>query len=108
MLGIHPISAYLLAVGLLTLLAAILAWQAPRSGKTVVVWFLSGVVGILLGSVLPLAAVYLGHYEVVKAAVLPNGSMVGGQAPGPGMGGPPGMGGMPGMAAPPGLGMMAG
>ena len=106
MFGIHIISVYLLAVGLLTLLAAVLIWQRQRSGKTVIVWLSAGVVGILLGSVGSVAIVCLAGYEVRVSPRLPDmpvsdadfepsGDDTEGMGGGmPGMGGPPGMGGM--------------
>ncbi|MFH1918392.1 MAG: hypothetical protein ABIP48_00680 [Planctomycetota bacterium] len=106
MFGIHPLSVYLLAVGLATLLMAVLVLQSPRSGKMVVVWLLSAVVGILLGSTLPLAACYLANYEITlgKIIPMPEGAMD------EGAGAPPmeGMGGMPGMGGGMGMGGMGG
>ena len=64
MFGIHVISVYLLAVGLLTLLLLVLVWQTQRSGKTIVVWLASGVTGVLLGSVGSVAIVCLAGYHV--------------------------------------------
>ena len=107
MFGIHIISVYLLAVGLLTLLAAVLIWQKQRSGKTVIVWLSSGLVGILLGSVGTVAIVCLAGYEVNVIPRLsdvpeadfepvpadPGYEGAGGEMPGMG-GGMPGMGGM--------------
>jgi len=98
MFGIHAISAYLLVLGLLTLLAAVLIWQPHRSGKTVIVWLASAVVGILLGALLPLAAVYLGNFTVTKVVRASEAPTAGaGAMPGMGGGGMPGMGGGMGM-----------
>ena len=76
-----------------SLLAAVLLLQAPRSGKTVVVWLLSGLVGILLGSTLPLAACYLTGYRIAlsRSGEIPAAAAAGAGGPPPmgGMGGPP-------------------
>ncbi len=64
MFGVHVISVYLLAVGLLTLLLLVLVWQRQRSGKTIVVWLTSAVTGILLGGVGSVAIVCLAGYRV--------------------------------------------
>ena len=106
MYGIHMISLYLFAVGLLTLLVLVLVWQKQRSGKTVCVWLTSAVVGILLGCVGPLAILCLADYrvEVVpgRPEVFPAPAVAGTDEGamddmeamgGMGMGGP-GMGGM--------------
>ena len=113
MFGVHVISVYLLAVGLLTLLLLVLVWQRQRSGKTIVVWLASGVIGILLGSVGSVAIVCLAgyHVEVVRGRpeIFPSApvpgtgeiamdDMSGMGMPamgGPGMGGPGGGGGRP-------------
>jgi len=110
MFGIHMISVYLFAVGLLTLLVLVLVWQKQRSGKTIVVWLTSAVVGMLLGSVGSVAIVCLAGYhievmpgrpEVFPAPPVPGtdeaamddmSGMGGPGMRGPGMGGP-GMGG---------------
>ena len=111
MFGIHIISVYLLAVGLLTLLAAVLIWQRQRTGKTVIVWLSSGLVGILLGSVGTVAIVCLAGYEVNVTPRLsdvpeadfepvpadPGYEGEGGGMPGMGSGMPGMGGGMPGM-----------
>jgi len=106
MFGIHMISVYLVAVGLLTLLVLVLVWQKQRSGKTVCVWLTSAVVGILLGSVGPLAILCLADYrvevvpgrpEVFPAPVVAGadeGAMDVMDAMGGPGGGGPGMGGM--------------
>jgi len=106
MFGIHLISVYLFAVGLLTLLVLVLVWQKQRSGKTIVVWLTSAVVGMLLGSVGSVAIVCLAGYhidvmpgrpEIFPAAPVPGTGEVAmddmSRMGGPGMGGP-GMGGM--------------
>jgi hypothetical protein len=105
MFGIHIISVYLLSIGLLVLLAAVLLLQRQRSGKTLVVWLSSALVGMLLGSVGTVAIVCLAGYEVHVSPRLPDvplsdvegessedemEEMGEGMA---GMGGPPGMGG---------------
>lgn len=107
MFGIHAISAYLLAIGLLTLLVAILVWQTHRSGKTIIVWLAAGVVGILLGSAGSYGLMRVRGYEVTKAptavtAVVPVGGEAGEAAeatggPGGGMGSGMGSGGGGGM-----------
>jgi len=105
MFGIHAISAYLLALGLLTLLVAILVWQTHRSGKTIIVWLAAGVVGVLLGSAGSYGLMRVRGYEVTKAPtaiteVVPAGDeageaeeATGGPGGGMGSGGGGGMGG---------------
>ncbi|HUT90833.1 MAG TPA: hypothetical protein VMY37_15115 [Thermoguttaceae bacterium] len=113
MFGVHVISVYLLAVGLLTLLLLVLVWQRQRSGKTIVVWLTSAVTGILLGCVGSLAIVCLAgyHVEVVHGTpeIFPSAPVPGTDEVamedmsamgmpamgGPGMGGPGGGGGRP-------------
>ena len=108
MFGVHVISVYLLAVGLLTLLLLVLVWQRQRSGKTIVVWLASGVAGILLGSVGSVAIICLAgyHVEVVygRPEIFPSEFVPGtGEVAmddmsgmeGSGMGGPGGGGGRP-------------
>lgn len=108
MFGIHLISVYLFAVGLLTLLVLVLVWQKQRSGKTICVWLTSAIVGMLLGSVGSVAIVCLAGYHIelvygrpeifpTVAGPGPAGAamddMGGAGMGGMGMGGP-GMGGM--------------
>lgn len=107
MFGIHLISVYLFAVGLLTLLVLVLVWQKQRSGKTICVWFTSAVVGMLLGSVGSVAIVCLAGYHIEilygRPEIFPTVAQPGADGAamddmgGPGMGGMgmggPGMGG---------------
>lgn len=113
MFGIDKISVYLLALGLLTLLAAVLIWQTHRTGRTVIVWLAASVLGILLGSAGSYALVRLTGHEVVKASLMaiPVGAMdmaaesgpaaeTPGGGPGGGEAGPRGMGGFGGPREP--------
>ncbi|MDI9444649.1 MAG: hypothetical protein QM844_10830 [Planctomycetota bacterium] len=116
MFGIDEISVYLLALGLLALLAAVLIWQTQRSGRTVIVWLAASVLGILLGFAGSYALVRLTGHEVVRAGPraisggapdLAAESRPGAEAPGGGPagrgggeGGPRGMGGFGGPREP--------
>jgi hypothetical protein len=103
-LDFDAVSSYLLAVALATLLVAILVWQPHRSGRTIIVWLASGVVGVLLGLAGSYAAMQLADFELTKRVPRVSGGSMGGPGGGPGMGGKMGggMGGMKGMG---GMGM---
>ena len=51
MLGMDVVTSYLLVIAIATLLMAVLVWQTHRSGRTVIVWLASSVLGIILGSI---------------------------------------------------------
>ena len=94
--GTDLISAYLLLMGLLTMLVASLLWQQQRTGRTVAVWLAAAVLGVLLGSVGSYAGMRLSRNHL--AADYAGGPGAAGDsvtapptAGGPGMGG--GMGG---------------
>ncbi|MFH1417981.1 MAG: hypothetical protein ABII12_06825 [Planctomycetota bacterium] len=100
MWNMNAISAYILTAALLTLIGLVLVWQRQRTQKTIVVWLVSGLAGILLGSVASFAAVHLGGYELTKIRIYPDPTVVdpNGSAETPDGtpatgGGPPGMGG---------------
>jgi hypothetical protein len=108
MYGFDAVSSYLLVVALATLLVAVLVWQPFRNKRTVNVWLASGVVGVLLGTIVPCAMMELKGYELTKAPERPTGVTATPLGPGGGSGmicpktGRP-MNGMGGMSGGPGM-----
>lgn len=68
--GFDAVSSYLLVVAIAALLVAVLVWQPLRDKRTVNVWLASGVVGILLGSVLTYALMRLEGYTQTQGVAL--------------------------------------
>ncbi|MHB8970507.1 MAG: hypothetical protein ACYC3X_10510 [Pirellulaceae bacterium] len=113
--GMDLITAYLLLLGLLTMLVATLLWQQHRSQRTVAVWLAATVLGVLLGGVCSFAAMRLsGNHlardyadvtvassgePVMSSSGGPDGGKGGGGGMGGGGGGSMGGGGMGGGAA---------
>jgi hypothetical protein len=63
---IEVVSAYILLIGLLTLLVAVLIWQRQRTQKTIRLWLASGALGVLLGGVLSVLAMHLAGYGLTR------------------------------------------
>jgi hypothetical protein len=75
--------SYVLVLTLITILVVVLLLRQRRTQKDVAVWFLSAIVGILLGAAGVIAVAQLLGYELAAARVPPPGSEVsaGGGAP---------------------------
>jgi hypothetical protein len=97
MFGIDVITSYLLVIALATLLLAVLVWQTHRSGRTVIVWLASSVLGLVLGSIGSYAIMCTLGYQVSPApppvaSPAPSGGPMGSGMGKMGMGGSMGMG----------------
>jgi hypothetical protein len=86
MYGLDDIGWCLLAVALATLLVAILVGQSLRNKRTVSIWLVSGLVGILLGVSAPYAVMRLEGYELTRTPA-PTASAMAMGMPGMGMAG---------------------
>lgn len=119
MFAFDVVTAYLLIVGLLTLLIVVLVWQRQRAQKPLAVWLSAALLGVVLGSVGSYGVMRTMGFQLARAqsvvdlppsvtaidapvasAASMGGSPMSGGAPGAmGMGGGMG-GGRPGMGGP--------
>ena len=72
--GTDLITAYLLLMGLLTMLVATLLWQQHRTQRTIAVWLAAAILGVLLGSVGSFAALRLSKNHVASDYVASTAS----------------------------------
>lgn len=84
MLNVDVISIYILTLALLAMVFGVIVNHRQKNGKTVSIWFVSVVLGLLLGASGALGFCYFLGYEVVEQLELPDPKKTSSDEPEPG------------------------